>query len=146
MPYNKNSKKELHTFKISKNNRLYTNKDFIVGLGKTSSLQKRIHLLQTATSDQLLTLIESAWNILRNRSFVLKEKQIKRLRTSANQIRALSRARTAKTARHILFKSEAAAAATAITNNQIGNGLPAAIVLPIASLLANILLPLLQQN
>ena len=143
MPYNNNSVKALQTLKIG-NNRLSTNKDFIVGLGKTSSSRKRIHLLHQATSDQLLALIESAWNILRNRNFVLKQKQIERLRTSANQIRALSRARTAKTARRILLKSEAAAAASATTNNQIGQGLPiATAVLPIASLLANILLPLL---
>ena len=144
MPYN-NNKKELHTLKID-NNRLTTTKDFIVGLGKTSSTRKRIRLLRAATSDQLLALIESAWNILRNRNFVLKQRQIERLRAAANQIRALSRARTAKTARRILLKSEEAAAA-ATNNNQTGNGLPvAAAVLPVASLLANILLPLLQRN
>ena len=124
---------------FNNSDRLIANSDFIIGLGKTSSARKRMRLIHNATTDQLLALIESAWNILNNRKFCLKKRQLHRLRDSANNIRALSRARTAKTARKILLESES------LNNNQIGKGLPATVI-PVAGLLANILLPLLIRN
>jgi hypothetical protein len=87
----------------------------------------RKHLLRDANSDQLLTIVEICYNILRSR-LPLSKGQRRTLIKQANIVRSLSRTRSVEGARRLLIRSE----------NQKGRGLPA-----IAYVLANILLPIL---
>lgn len=84
------------------------NIDFLKKLSKTRSLKKKEYLLNNATNQQLLCLVEIALNVTKSR-FILRNKQKQKLLPYANTIRNLSRARTPKAAKNVL---------------QIGNGLP----------------------
>lgn len=78
--------------------------------------------LATANTEQLLCFVEICLNILRNR-LPLDRRQLARLRTHAQQIRTLARARSVQSARRLL---------------QSGSGAPA-----VAALIASVVLPLL---
>lgn len=78
--------------------------------------------LASANTEQLLCFVEICLNILRNR-LPLDRRQLARLRAHAQQIRALSRARSVQRTRQLL---------------QSGSGVPA-----VAALVASVVLPLL---
>jgi hypothetical protein len=91
--------------------------------------QKRCaQLLAGAGPEQLLCLVECCLNLLRHRQLPLRPCRLLRLRPYAAQIRTLSRARSASSARAHLLAS----------NTQVGKGVPL-----IASLVVSTLLPLL---
>jgi len=92
------------------------------------------NLIKNASSQELLVLVETCFNILRSR-LPLSLKQRRILATHAQVIRKLSRARTPETARKTLLYS-----------SQNGNGIIAAAAVPLASILSSILLPLLNER
>lgn len=81
--------------------RVLDNYDFIRVLSSTRSPMKCTRLISGASDDQLLAIVEVALNILKSR-FQLKPSQKRRLVPLASEIRRLSRARTANTARQIV--------------------------------------------
>ena len=70
---------------------------------KTKSFKKQHKFLKLATSQELLSLVEIALNIVRSR-FRLTGRQRTRLLPYANFVRKLSRSRTERGARQILQK------------------------------------------
>jgi len=85
------------------------NLQFLKQLAKTRSLTKRRRLLKKASTDQLLSLTEICFNIVRDK-FKLNKRQKSRLLPFANFVRRVSR-----------LKSERGAKRTVI---QQGSGLP----------------------
>lgn len=88
------------------------NHQFLRSLAKTKSHQRRKRLLKAATTQQLLSLVEIALNILRNR-FRLTHRQKNRLLPFAQFIRQLGRIRSERGARKLVV--------------QKGGGLPIAL-------------------
>lgn len=113
------------------------NTEFLRGLARSKSLAHRKQLISTASVEQLLAIVEIALNILRSR-LPLRSRQRRRLSSSANDIRALSRVRSARSAQRILLASERQAA----VDQQHGRGAPLAI----AGLLSSVLLPYLLRS
>jgi hypothetical protein len=87
------------------------NHQFLRSLAKTRSTPRRKRLLKSATTQQLLSLVEIALNILRNR-FRLTHRQKNRMLPFAQFIRRLGRIRSERGARKLVV--------------QKGNGLPIA--------------------
>lgn len=100
------------------------NSDFLKKLAKTKSRRKTHHLLKSASSQQLLSLVEIALNIVRSR-FKLTTRQKKRLLPHASFVRHISRVRSERGARKLFY--------------QKGNGLPIGLF---ASLLTPVLIDL----
>ena len=115
--------------KITTSPLIKANHQFIKTLAASRSLERRKHLLQSANRDQLLTLVEIALNLLRNR-IPIRANQKHRLQAQASSIRRLSRARSERTARQVLLNSE--------HQQQQGKG-PVAI----AGLVSKLLIPFL---
>jgi hypothetical protein len=101
------------------------------------SIQKRKRIIQEASTEQLLTLVEIALNILYSR-VPFRVGQRTRLIAQAENIRELSRVRSPNSARRVLLNSERFA------QLQKGKGLPLAI--PLASLFASIILPFITEQ
>lgn len=100
------------------------NVDFLQQIAASGRSESKLRMrLSNANTEQLLCFVEICLNILRNR-LPLSARQLARLRTHAQQIRALSRTRSAHRARHQLL--------------QFGKGVPA-----VAGLIASAVLPLL---
>lgn len=98
--------------------RVLDNYDFIRAVSRTRSSKKCGRLISGASDDQLLAVVEVALNILKSR-FPLKPTQRRRLLPLAEEVRRLSRARSAKSARQLV---------------QIGgNPLLAALLVPIVT-------------
>jgi hypothetical protein len=89
------------------------NFNFLKKITKTRSNKKRKNYLDSATSDELLSLVEIASNIL-NSNFILTNKQKSKLTPYAELIRKLARRRSVKGTKKIV--------------NQIGEGAPALLV------------------
>jgi len=100
------------------------NHQFLRSLAKTKSTHKRKRLLKSATTQQLLSLVEIALNILRNR-FRLTHRQKNRMLPFAQFIRRLGRIRSERGARKLIV--------------QKGSGLPIAAF---ASLLTPVIIEL----
>lgn len=81
--------------------RVFDNYDFIRKLCRTRSSKKCAKLINAASDEQLLTLVEIALNIL-NRRFPLRPLYRQRLQPMADSVRLLSRARAPSSARRIL--------------------------------------------
>ena len=98
--------------------RVLENYKFLRKIAKSRSEKRRLSLLQNATRDELLTLVEVASNILSTK-FSLTNREKNKLAPHANYLRSLARARSEKRAKRIV---------------QHGNGfiLPA-LLLPIIS-------------
>lgn len=77
------------------------NISFLRRLAKTKSDKIRRQLLENATADQLLAIVEICTNILKFR-VQLRAQQRRKLALHAPIVRQLSRARSEKTARRIL--------------------------------------------
>lgn len=95
-------------------------KPFLCALTHTKSIRKRKRLLRKATTNQLLAIAEICLNIVQSR-FQLTTRQKKRLLPYANFVRRMSRVRSERGARQLLY-------------NQTGEGLPglfAALITPI---------------
>jgi hypothetical protein len=85
-------------------------------------------LVHSASTEQLLCLVEICLNLLHNR-VPLNAAALRRLRSHADQIRALSRARSEQRARQILLQGQ-----------QSGRGIPA-----VAAILASTVLPMIAE-
>ena len=81
---------------------VYQNLNFLKSL-KSTSIKKQQRLLRLATFQELLTLIEIAFNIIKSR-FKLTGRQKNKLTPYVNFVRKLGRARSEKGARNILQK------------------------------------------
>lgn len=116
------------------NQRILENGDFIKALKRKRACYS---LINEATADQLLILVETCFNILKSR-LPLSLKQRRTLAEYAHVIRKLSRARTPETARKTLLQQQ--------QYSQNGKGFiaaAAAAAIPLATILSSILLPLL---
>lgn len=108
------------------------NVDFLRALaGSKRAKCRRNTLIERASPEQLLCLVEICLNILRAR-LPLNRRQRRQLLAHAHHIRQLSRVRSAQAARRLLLSSPP----------QTGRG----IFIPIAaSLLANLAVPLIEE-
>jgi hypothetical protein len=101
------------------------NVEFFKKLSSTKSDQRKNDLLNQATADQILGLVEICANILRF-NFELNNRQKRQLARYANYYRSIARSRTERTARKRL---------------QQGSGIAlGAILVPVLSVLAQHLL------
>jgi hypothetical protein len=75
------------------------NVEYLNKLAKTKSIKKRQSLLLTATSEQILSIVEICANILKS-NFTLTSKQRRRLANYADNYRSIARSRTERTARN----------------------------------------------
>ncbi|KAL3114439.1 hypothetical protein niasHT_017303 [Heterodera trifolii] len=91
-------------------------------------------LVAGASSEQLLSLVESALNILRAR-VPIQRRHLDRLRQRASDVRTLSTVRSTRSARRLLLNAHAPSTA------QTGRGIP-----PLVGLLASVLVPVLVQR
>ena len=107
------------------------NVKFLYTLSSARSPNRRISLIQTANTEELLALTEIALNVLKSRVPV-RVQQKERLKAQAASIRHLSRTRNSDSARKILLSSE--------RDNQQGKG-----PLGAAILLANIIVPFFKE-
>ena len=115
--------------KIATSPLIKANQQFIKTLAASRSLERRKHLIRAANRDQILTLVEIALNLLRNR-IPIRANQKQRLQAQAPCIHRLSRVRSERSARQILLNSE--------HRQQQGKG-PVAI----AGLVSKLLIPFL---
>ena len=108
------------------------NSKFLFTLSAARSPNRRISLIQTANTEELLALVEIALNVLKSR-IPVRAQQKERLKAQAASIRHLSRSRNSDSARKILLSSE--------RDNQQGKGPIGAAIL-----LANIIVPFLKEH
>jgi hypothetical protein len=110
--------------------RLHQNADFLTQLAACGVRAggKLRTLVGTASTEQLLCLVEICLNLLHNR-VPLNPGALRRLRSHAERIRALSRARSEQRARQLLLE-----------RNQSGRGIPA-----VAAILATTVLPMIAE-
>ena len=81
------------------------NSKFLFTLSAARSPNRRISLIQTANTEELLALVEIALNVLKSR-IPVRAQQKERLKAQAASIRHLSRSRNSDSARKILLSSE----------------------------------------
>ena len=94
----------MHNTKLSPH--IVKNSEFLTQLSKTRRANKRrLVLLQQATTEQLLCLVEICLNILKAR-LPLKNVQKRQLYAYADTIRRLSRVRSASSAKRIILSSQ----------------------------------------
>jgi predicted esterase YcpF (UPF0227 family) len=86
------------------------NTEFLKQLASAKSDRKKNALLLTATSDQILAIVEICANVLKY-NFTLTDKQKQKLAKFADYYRALSRTRTEKSARKRLQQGSGVALA-----------------------------------
>jgi len=77
------------------------NKVFLRKLALAKSPTKRKFLLENATHDELLAVLETCWNVL-NFRFPMKADQRRRLAPHAPYLRKLARSRSERNVRRIL--------------------------------------------
>jgi hypothetical protein len=75
------------------------NVEFLGKLAKTKSERKKKALLLTASSDQILAIVEICVNILKT-NFILTTRQRRRLAKYADYYRSIVRTKSERTARH----------------------------------------------
>jgi hypothetical protein len=102
------------------------NVEFLTKLTKTKSERKKRALLLTASSDQILAIVEICANILKT-NFVLTTRQRRRLSKYADYYRSIARTKSERTARHRI--------------QQVGQGAAiGALLIPVLSAIAGHLL------
>lgn len=104
------------------------NRPFLQALTRCRAGHKQRALVASASSEQLLCLVECALNILRSR-VPLQKRHLRRLKQQATGVREVSKSRSARQARQLLLRQP---------RQQSGRGLPA-----LAGLLAQVLVPVL---
>jgi hypothetical protein len=100
--------------------------EFLKCLSRTKSQKKRERLLNGATSEQLLALVEICMNILQNR-FHITARQRARMMPYADFVRQVGRVRSERGARKLLVQK----------GGQLPIGLFASLLTPIISELAS---------
>lgn len=105
---------------------------FLNSLSKIKSRSKEIRFINQATPNQLFSLVETAFNIVKSR-VPLHYRQRPLLVDRATQIRRLSRVRSARSARRVIQGQ---------SKGQVGAGLP---IVPISALLARVIVPYLAE-
>jgi Flp pilus assembly protein TadB len=119
---------------------IISNANFLHRLSKTRSTQRRSRMLQSASAEQLLALVETAMNILRARRPFWTRRQSQKLCKQAQLIRQLARARTPISARRLLIRGEEPHQLRQQQQQQQGEGVPA-LAIPLASILSSVLIP-----
>jgi hypothetical protein len=104
---------------------IVSNVNFLNTLAKTHSDKKKHTLLINATADQILSIVEICYNVLKS-NFTLTTPQKQKLAKYADYYRIIATSRTEKTARHRI--------------QQGGQLAIAAILAPVLSVLAQNLL------
>ena len=84
--------------------RILTNIKFLKRLSRSRSEKKRWRLINQATTEELLSLVEICSNILKPNKFCLSKRQLEKLQNFAPIVRELSRKRTEKRARHFVIQ------------------------------------------
>ena len=121
---------------LSIGRRIINNSDFFRQLSVPNGKQQHhTYMLQKASADQLLAIVEACFNMLKAR-VPLTKAQRNALGKNARSIRTLSRVRTHEAARRILLQSQQK------RPTQQGRGLPA---MALAGLVSSILFPLINQ-
>lgn len=87
--------------------RVVRNLEFLKRIIKTRKKKKILRLIDSATADQLLAIVEVATNIL-NSNFCIDARQRRRLQPYAPYLRRLSRVKTEVGARKMIQKGEGA--------------------------------------
>ena len=86
------------------------NYQFLATLAKSKSVVKKRRLLENASADQLLSIVEICANILKS-NFTLNTRQRRRLAKYADFYRSLSRVRTESGAKRRILNQEGGQAA-----------------------------------
>ena len=94
--------------------RVTRNYAFLRRLARTTSEKKRLHLLNEASEEEMLTLVEIAVNILKSRFFISKKQKDKLIPHSA-AVRKLGSARTLNGPRQAVHIGNGAALAPLLT-------------------------------
>lgn len=81
--------------------RIERNLSFLKSVARTRSEKRRWSVLERATSDELLSLVEISYNILKSR-FNLSKRQREKLFPHVQFVRKLGRARSEKGARRVI--------------------------------------------
>lgn len=81
--------------------RVLRNFNFLKACARTRNADKRDKLLSNASGDELLSLVECAFNLL-NSNFTLKPRQKRKLYPHVNWVRSLGRVRSEKSARKMV--------------------------------------------
>ena len=81
------------------------NHTFLKRIATTKSERKKRRLLRLATNEELLSIIEIAYNVLKGR-FILKTRQKHKIIPYAHVIRKISRARSPEGLRKIVQRGE----------------------------------------
>jgi hypothetical protein len=123
-----------HKNQIKLGNSVTENAKFIKWLAQTKSSSRRTQIIQGASTDQLLALVETALNVINAKQPFWSRRQRDKLCVHAQLIRKLARTRTPKSARRILIRGE---------KDQKGGGVP---VIALAGILSNVLLPYLSEH
>lgn len=87
--------------------RVLRNFTFLKKVATIKSKQKTLRILESATADQLLAIVEVASNILSS-NFCISTRQKKRLQPYANYVRQLSRAKNESNAKKLIQKGDGA--------------------------------------
>jgi hypothetical protein len=127
-------KVQKHRPRLTLGNSVTENAKFIKGLARTKSSSYRKQIIQCASTDQLLALVETALNVIKSNRPFWTRRQRDKLCVHAHLIRKLARTRTPKSARRILIRGE---------KDQKGGGIP---VIALAGILSNVLLPYLTEH
>lgn len=117
------------------------NVSFINKLAKLKSVKRRCALINGATSEELLAVVEIALNILHAREPFWTRGQLAKLTASAHLIRKLARVRSPDSARKLLVYDEIGR-----NNNNIGQhgcGVP---FVALAGVLSSVLLPYIAER
>lgn len=82
--------------------KIFKNYQFLETLCKTKSINKRNQLIENASPEELLCVVEICLNLLK--TYNLSPKQKRKLIPYADYVRKLSRAKTERSARQIIQK------------------------------------------
>ena len=93
----------MHNSNIKIGENICNNIEFLKQLSRSTSEQKRRKILKTATNCEILSLVESALNIVKGR-FCLTKRQKNKIDPYKNFIRKLSRTRSERGARKLVQK------------------------------------------
>lgn len=91
--------------------RVVRNLDFLKHIAKTRSPNVRRELVEHASADEILAIVEICLNVLRSR-FPLNTRQRHKLKQHADYLRRLARVRTEKSARSLLQVGDGVAIAS----------------------------------
>lgn len=84
--------------------RIFRNFSFLRNLAKTRSLKKRVEMIDKATKEQLLAIVEIVSNVVKYKTFCLDKRQAKKIKPYEKYLRKLSNVKTQRQAQALLQK------------------------------------------